>query len=68
MRREVDVVVFAGTKKESGLAVDSGVVIAAEGEAILERDALGGVGGDCEDSEGGEGGDAEGGEQLGHGL
>ena len=52
-RRAVDVVVFAGTKKESGLPVDSGVVIAAEGEAILEGDALGGVGGQRENRKGG---------------
>jgi hypothetical protein len=58
---EIDIVVFAGAEKEAGLAVDGGVVIAAQSETILERDALGGVGrqGDGDErSEGSESGEA----------
>jgi hypothetical protein len=65
--REVDVVVFFSAEKEAGVAVDGGVVIAAEGETVLERDALGGVGGRREDGEGGEGDEAGVGERGWHG-
>jgi hypothetical protein len=66
--REVDVVVFAGAEKEAGLAVDGGVVVAAESEAILKRDAFGGVGGQGEGCENGECGEAALGEREWHGF
>jgi hypothetical protein len=50
---QVDVVIFTGAEKEAGLAVDGGVMVAVEGETVLEGDALGGVGGQREDSQGG---------------
>jgi len=69
--RQVNVVVFAGTEKEAGVAVDCGVVVAAEGEAILKRDAFGGVGGEGKAGQSGEGGkgcEAAMGMLVGHGF
>jgi hypothetical protein len=66
--RKVDVVIFAGAEKDAGVAVDGGVVVAAEGEAVLEGDALGRVGGQGEDREGGDCGDAAMGQRVGHGI
>jgi hypothetical protein len=48
------------------VAADGGVVVAAECETILKRDALGGVGGEGEGREGGEGGEAAMGERERH--